>query len=555
MLSSFSCFRLHCLPISLVQQRLKNRITLSILSCLLISFSGCQPDSESQSLFGERPSGDLPSQGKTYGASVLNLNDDNLPDLVLSTHGQAVSSFINTGADGFRLIQTNSDQPKFSDLHGIASCDFNGDGLLDLYLTAGAEHGNDWGINQLWVGAKTGWQFNENTEPTLLSDDVGRGRGALWADLNSDASPDLLVLNYRSPIRLLGYDDKRWQDFTSLLPVVREYAYWSKQKKTPTDIERSASVWSHGASVGDFNSDGLADLVVLGRLGASGLWLNRPNATLADVTSQYGLKPALWPHLPIHSAVGDLNGDGALDLIFVYKPDENVRPRRNPVEVHLNNGGKFSKQSTETSTTGVPADTDPQCCIVADLNNDGHLDIYVVVKNGGNQDSGNLVLQGKGDGTFTSVGDIWGGLGPRHAARESAVICDLDLDGDLDIITLNGGSDDPEANRGAVVYENQSVANRGVTIELVDRSGTPHGLGARVYYKNQTREVVSVATPFSSSILPVHFGLGAHEGPVEINIFWPEPGGEHHEQKVILPATGAAYRVIKGVEKCVTLSS
>lgn len=507
---------------------------------------GCMSSTEDGSLFRSRAAGDLPTRGKTYGASILNINSDDIPDLLLSTHSNTPSLFIGLG-DGTFERYVVSDMPNgILDQHGSAACDYNNDGKCDIYITVGAHRGHGWSLNQLWQRTETGHFVNVAVDAPILADPVGRGRGGVWVDFNRDNSPELLLLNYRSPVRLLSYRNKSWQDFTSSLPVVPDFPYWARSTVIPSPKIRAASAWSHSASVTDLNNDGWGDLVLIGHLGMSGLWLNNGGGSLVDRTSSLGFKNAIWPHAPEHAAAGDLDEDGDMDLVLVYRPDKNVRPRRHPLEIRLNENNKGYSFAVGLPISAVDSDTDPAACLLADLDNDGHLDIYLVAKRSEGPTPPNIILQGNGDGTFDDVGNDWGGLGTNEGDPESALLVDVDIDGDLDLLAFNGGDDSDELSGGIICYENCSSLQKGITLELVDPAGTPHGLGARVVCGGQVREVRSVATPFSSSVLPVHFGLGTDAGPVKLSVYWPTPSESYQRQDVTLSHTGAAYRLVRG---------
>ena len=86
----------------------------------------------------------------------------------------------------------------------------------------------------------------------------------------------------------------------------------------------------------------------------------------------------------------------------------------------------------------------------------------------------------------------------------------------------------------------------GVTLELVSPGGPPHGLGSRLELtangRRQVREMRSVASPFSASVPRAHFGVGDWTGPLDLVIRWPDG----REQRLTLPASGAAYRIEEG---------
>ena len=209
----------------------------------------------------------------------------------------------------------------------------------------------------------------------------------------------------------------------------------------------------------------------------------------------------------------------------------------------MNENGKFE---SALIIDCVPETIDPQCCLLADLDNDGHLDIYLVVRNEGDSPLTNLLLKGKGDGRFEDVTTAWGGYRTDLSSPESAIALDFDLDGDLDLMTFDGGSDSTSQNGGVVSYMNQSDRMKGVTIILADPGGTPHGLGARVFCDDQMREVRSIASPSSSSVFPIHFGLNESPGPIEVTIHWPNTDGSMTTQTITLPTSGTAYRITKG---------
>src|SRR5438874_4531394 len=102
------------------------------------------------------------------------------------------------------------------------------------------------------------------------------------------------------------------------------------------------------------------------------------------VFNPIGVKVAA--HVPLDGAVTnlatlDLNGDGHPDVLLTVQKDSGVHPV--PVVVLLNNGrGGFSDQTQSASSGPVPQPEAPSGVVVADFNGDGRPDVFL--PDGGN---------------------------------------------------------------------------------------------------------------------------------------------------------------------------
>ncbi len=184
--------------------------------------------------------------------------------------------------------------------------------------------------------------------------------------------------------------------------------------------------------------------------------------------------------------------------------------------------------------------------MLADLDNDGLLDLYLVQTPRDPAAAPNRVYRGRGDGTFAEVTADWGGANSPGVHCESAWPVDLDHDGDLDLVTFNGREVAAGQPGGMACYVNRTVENHGVTLHLVASEGPPHGLGATVELVGAGRRLVrwctAIANPVNSAILPVHIGTGTTTGPIQVEVLW----SSGRVQRVRIPQTGAAYRIEEG---------
>jgi probable HAF family extracellular repeat protein len=122
---------------------------------------------------------------------------------------------------------------------------------------------------------------------------------------------------------------------------------------------------------------------------------------------------------PLNVAIGDLNGDGRLDIVTPNAND-------NTVSVLLGNGnGTFQPQTTDATGPG------PLSVAIGDLNGDGKPDLVVA---NGNSFSTDSVLLGNGDGTFQPQTTVF--VGESH----QVVIGDLNGDGKPDLVNANSNS-------------------------------------------------------------------------------------------------------------------
>src|SRR5262245_40634377 len=174
--------------------------------------------------------------------------------------------------------------------------------------------------------------------------------------------------------------------------------------------------YTHGCAVADYDNDGWPDLLITG-YGRLALYHNEPDGKggrrFVDVTARAGLMDQRKVHWSTSAAWGDLNGDGLPDLFVVHYVDwspanhprcPGYRPGVGrdvcspkvfsglPAAVYLNQGnGTFREASREAGLKpgkglGV---------VLADLDDDGRLDVYVA-----NDTTDNFLYLNQGKGRF-----------------------------------------------------------------------------------------------------------------------------------------------------------
>jgi hypothetical protein len=179
--------------------------------------------------------------------------------------------------------------------------------------------------------------------------------------------------------------------------------------------------------VADFDGDGLPDLALVGTDDSTSVWLGR-----GDGTFRPGPLPAGGVGIPALIAAGDMNGDGAADLVLYdsvpYPTDDHV----------------YLLRGAGDGTFGAPVELGAGRSIALlsldDVDGDGHLDVVRI------EEGRVTVWPGRGDGTVaTAAGAVSSGAPMRPLAMVAA---DLDGDGRLDL-AITGDDDSVVAMRGA----------------------------------------------------------------------------------------------------------
>ena len=171
-----------------------------------------------------------------------------------------------------------------------------------------------------------------------------------------------------------------------------------------------------------------------------------------------------------------------------------------------------------------------------DTDNDGDLDLFVA--NGHILDNitrfnaslehaqVDQLMINDGQGRFrlldTERAGTW--LSRKKPSAAGAAAADIDNDGALDLlITANNG-------RPALLRNQHQSAQDWIGLDLRSRFGGRPAIGARAVIKtsdsrNQQREVRAGSSYLVQEDVRVHFGLGANQAIVELEIHWPE--GQH----------------------------
>ena len=360
------------------------------------------------------------SSGGLYATAVAvgDFNGDGILDLAVGNEnggytGGAVNVFLGSGDGTFKAGQVYSTGGL---VVSITAGDVNGDGKKDL-VAANACLGNCTDV-QAAPGIAVLLGNGDGTFQTAAPYSSG-GFGVYsvaLADMNGDGKVDLVVGDNNSVGVLLGNGDGTFQAATLY-----------------------SSPFLYSIVVSDMDGDGNPDVVAVSNCqfgsynvcfnGSASVLLGNGDGSLegerafntAGNDSQY-------------VAVGDLNGDGNLDLVTADVCPSSNNCHNDSVSVILGNGDGTFQAPQSYLSGGVPGGVSVN---IADLNGDGKPDLLVTnACDDANCDGTISVLLGNGDGSFQAEQTYASG---GEDAIASAV-ADFNGDGKLDVVTSNGKS-------------------------------------------------------------------------------------------------------------------
>ncbi len=242
-----------------------------------------------------------------------------------------------------------------------------------------------------------------------------------------------IVESMSGGVALIDYDGDGWADiyFTNAPSVAmaekgekaRSALYHNNHDGTFTDVTEKAGVgypcWAMGVAVGDYNNDGLPDMVVSCFEGVV-LYRNNGDGTFTDVTKAAGLDVDHGWATGV--TFGDYDGDGNSDLFVPHYVALDMKdlplfgskttctyheiavqcgPRGlkgSPDALYRNNGdGTFTDVSAAAGVND-PSDYFGLGAVWSDFGNDGKLDLFV-----GNDGEPNYLYRNDGSGHFKDV--------------------------------------------------------------------------------------------------------------------------------------------------------
>jgi hypothetical protein len=325
---------------------------------------------------------------------IGDLDGDGKPDLVTASYKltRGVYSLEVRLGDGDGTFGASHNYATGRNPSSVAIGDLNGDGRPDLAVGNDGEStvsvllGNGDGT----FGAKT---YDAGDAPFSVA--IG--------DLNADGQPDLVVANHNS----LG---------VSALLGNGNGTFAAKQ-----DFRTSG--YPSSVAIGDLNGDGKPDLAVTNSE-ASGGGPHTVSVLLGNGDGTFGVYSDFdTGSAPVFVAIGDLNGDGRLDLVVANE-------KSSTLSVLLGNGDGTFGAKNDYATAGGPT-----CVAIGDLNGDGRSDLAVASYTSGPVTVSSVsVLLGNGDGTFGARNDYSTGDFPVSVA-----IGDLNADGKPDLVVANNG--------------------------------------------------------------------------------------------------------------------
>lgn len=210
---------------------------------------------------------------------------------------------------------------------------------------------------------------------------------------------------------------------------------------------------SSGLAAADYDNDGDIDIFVSGWFTNSRLYRNNGDFTFTDVAISAGIVDPGTPNMS--ASWGDVNQDGHLDLYIAIRTNHNAF--QGPNKFYINNGdGTFTDQAVAMN---VDAEGDPTLLSAFfDFDRDGDDDLYLGTDKGSGGTLMNRLYRNDGGGAFTEVTTQTNAQ--AHVDCMGIAVGDLNFDGfyDMYVTNIQHGNKLLMYDPGAGQYVDQTAA-------------------------------------------------------------------------------------------------
>ncbi|HET6445152.1 MAG TPA: VCBS repeat-containing protein [candidate division Zixibacteria bacterium] len=337
---------------------------------------------------------------KTESVAPGDIDGDGDLDIVVGNNGSTNRLYLNNGtADPFKSVTGSDVGANGAATLSVALGDVDADGDLDLVT------GNYNYYNRLYLNNGTVDPFS-GVSGSNINYDVYKTRSVALGDVDSDGDLDLITGND-------GFPNRVYLNNGSADPFIGVSG-----SDISVDDHKTTSV-----ALADLDGDGNLDLVAGNSGQTNRLYLN--NGTADPFAGVSGSDISADAQETWSVALGDMNGDGALDLV--------VGQYEQPNRLYLNNGTDNPFNGVSGSNTSDDIHT-TRSVVLGDVDGDGDLDLVA----GNSREVNRLVLN---NGTADPFNGVFGIDVSSDFAQltNSMVFGDLDGDGDLDLVTGNYG--------------------------------------------------------------------------------------------------------------------
>ncbi|HUM05499.1 MAG TPA: CRTAC1 family protein [Terriglobales bacterium] len=429
----------------------------------------------------------LTRKGWGMGVSVADFDNDGWQDLYVTGYGGNVL-YRNLGNCKFEDVTEKAGLRVGGFSSGAAWGDYDRDGNIDLFVARYTHqdlnnlpdtHAD--GVPCAYMGLRvycgpsgltgeTDFLFHNRGGGTF--EDVSKKAGvdnenhyfgmqAVWADFSNDGWPDLYVANDVNP----NYFFRNRHDGTF------EEIGLLNGTAVNSDGRMQGSM---GVDVGDFDHDGLLDIIVTNYIQEGvDLYWNRGEMGFDQISGSAGLLKATRRYVGWGTALFDMDNDGWPDIL-------------------VTNGHIYPQVDQVNGDVGFRAPL--------------------------------LLFRNRRDRTFEDVTELSNiNRGPLYI-RRGAAFGDVNNDGKVDVLILNHN------DKPSLLINRTQTDNHAALFRLIGTRSNKAAIGARVTVTaggmTQFMQVKSGSSYLSQNDLRLHFGLGPSTVMEKVEVSWPSGAKE-----------------------------
>lgn len=343
------------------------------------------------------------------GVATADFNGDDLIDLYFTSNMSSNKFYLNKGNMKFEDITEISKAAGRPGpwKTGVSAADVNGDGKMDIYISHSGALSPSKRTNQLFINQGNNAEgvplFEEQSKKYGLDSPAFSNQGYFF-DYDRDGDLDMVLLNHNEKslpvLNVAGTRELMKKDD----PMHGIRLYRNQQGKfadvtTSSGLNGSALTYGLGLGISDLNGDGWLDFYVGNDYAVPDyLYINNKDGTFTDELKE---KLGHTSHFSMGNDIADVNNDGKTDIITLdMLPEDNERQK---LLIAPDNYDKF------------------------DLNvRSGFYYQYMR----------NMLHLNNGDGTFSEIGQL-SGISNTDWSWAS-LLGDFDNDGYKDLFVTNG---------------------------------------------------------------------------------------------------------------------